>query len=136
MALRRTLVGLALAGAMLLGTAGSSQAARIRYLFVPDPAAGGELLAPGAGERLTVAGWQEYNRPPPRPTQLVTFRHPATGQLVAVPLALPPFWTPKMEYVRERVIYNYSGDTVEVNFLADGSVRVIYSNGLIRSPER
>jgi hypothetical protein len=134
MSFRRTLAGLALAGSLLLGTAGPSHAARIRFLFVPDPAAGGELQAPVAGERLTVAGWQEYNRPPPHPTQLVTFRHPTTNQLVAVPLALPPFWTPKMEYVRDRVIYNYSGDTVEVSFLADGSVRVAYNNGLLRSP--
>ncbi len=133
MTFRRSLAGLTLVGVLLLGTAGQSQAARIRFLYIPDPAAGGELRPVGAGERLTVAGWKEYDRPPPHATQLVTFRHPTTGQLVAVPLALPD-WTPKMEYVRDRVVYDYSGDTVEVSFLPDGSVRVAYNNGLLRAP--
>src|SRR5258708_1976489 len=58
--LRRPLAGLVLAGGLLLAAAGPSQAARIRFLFVPDPAPGGELRAPIAGERFTVLGWQEY----------------------------------------------------------------------------
>jgi hypothetical protein len=78
-------------------------------------------------------GWQPYNCDPPRATHLVSFRHPGTGLIVTVPLALPPD-TPHMEYGRSRVIYNYGSDTVEVSFLAGGSVHVIYDSGLLRAP--
>jgi hypothetical protein len=39
-----------------------------------------------------------------------------------------------MEYRTRRVIYNYGSDTVEVHFLPDGSVDVIYNSGLFRAP--
>jgi hypothetical protein len=62
---------------------------------------------------------------------MVTFRHPCTGLTVVAPLALPDS-TPRMEYRTNRVIYNYGSYTVEVHFLPDGRVDVIYNSGLFR----
>ncbi|HKI32239.1 MAG TPA: hypothetical protein VKA46_10250 [Gemmataceae bacterium] len=116
-----------------LATAQPADAARLRYHFAPDPGGNGCLKTPSAGERLTLTGWEPYNCPPPRATQLVSFRHPCTGQTVTVPLALP-LSTPRMEYTRERVIYNYGSDTVELRFQKDGSADVMYDSGLLRAP--
>ncbi len=68
-----------------------------------------------------------------RGVALVTFRHPATGHCVTVPLALPAS-TPRMEYVRDRAVYNYGTATVEVEFIKNGSVDVVYDSGLFRAP--
>jgi hypothetical protein len=119
--------------AALLLSAAPAGAARIRYHLVADPAACGCLKAPAAGERRTLTGWQPYNCPPPRTTRLVNFRHPCTNQTVTVPLALPDS-TPRMEYVGDRVVYNYGDYTVEVRFLPDGSADVFYDSGLLRAP--
>jgi hypothetical protein len=124
---------LAVAGALLLIAALPADAARVRYHFSPEPGGNGCLKPAAAGERMTLRGWQPYNCPPPRATQLVSFRHPCTGQAVTVPLALPD-GTPRMEYVRDRVVYDYSGYTVEVRFLKDGSADVVYETGLLRAP--
>jgi hypothetical protein len=133
MSLRARLTAAAVAGGLLLALAPPAEAARMRYHFAPDPCGNGCLRPAAAGERLTLAGWQPSNCPPPRPTQNVCFRHPCTGQTVTVPLALPAS-TPRMEYVRERVVYNYGDYTVEVRFLKDGSADVIYDSGLLRAP--
>jgi hypothetical protein len=129
----RTRLAAAVAGGLLLTSGPSAEAARVRYHFAPAPGGGGCLKPAAAGERLTLTGWQPYNCPPPRATQLVSFRHPCTGQTVTVPLALPAS-TPRMEYTRDRVIYNYGSDTVEVRFLQDGSAEVVYDSGLLRAP--
>jgi hypothetical protein len=133
MSLRSRVTVAAGLGVLFLAGVPSADAARVRYHFVADPAGNGCLRAPSTGERLTLLGWQPYNCPPPRATQLVSFRHPCTGQTVTVPLALPDS-TPRMEYTRGRTIYNYGSDTVEVRFLADGSADVIYDSGLLREP--
>ena len=39
-----------------------------------------------------------------------------------------------MEYVGDRVVYNYGNYTVEVHFVKDGSAEVIYDSGLFRAP--
>lgn len=122
-----------LVAGLLLAAAPSADAARVRYHFTPDPASNGCLKAAAAGQRLTLSGWQAYNCPAPRATQLVSFRHPCTGQTVTLPLALPES-TPRMEYVRDRVVYDYGNYTVEVRFLKDGSADVIYDSGLLRAP--
>jgi hypothetical protein len=131
MSFRSRLVA-AVAGGLLLTSGRPADAARIRYHLAPEPG-GGCLKPPAAGERLTLAGWQPYNCPPPRATQLVSFRHPCTGQTVTVPLALPAS-TPRLEYVRDRVVYDYGSYTVEVRFRPDGSADVIYDSGLLRAP--
>jgi hypothetical protein len=68
---------------------------------------------------------------PPQPTCWVKFNHPCTGQEVKVPLALPD-GTPLIQHVRQRIVYNYGSYTVEVRFLPDGGVEVIYNSGLLR----
>ena len=71
-------------------------------------------------------------RTPPRPTCLLTYRHPCTGQAVTVPLALPE-GTPTIQYKLRQVVYNYGSYAVEVHFLPDGSVAVVYNSGLFRA---
>jgi hypothetical protein len=105
----------------------------VRYRYTADPDGNGTLRAAGSGERLTLTGWKPYNFPPPRATQIVSFAPPNSTQAVFIPLALPSS-TPRMEYIRGRVIYNYGSDTVEVRFLKDGSAEVIYDSGLLRAP--
>jgi hypothetical protein len=46
-------------------------------------------------------------------------------------LALPD-GTPVIEHVRQRIVYNYGSYTVEVRFLPEGAVDVIYNSGLLR----
>jgi hypothetical protein len=133
-----------LSGAILTGVvvllawpAGEAAAARIRYHYAPAPPGTCMKIDPvgGAqGQRLTwSASWEPYNCPPPRPTCQMNYRHPCTGQMITVPLALPDS-TPRLEHRGNRVIYDYGSYTVEVNFLADGSVDVIYNSGLFRAP--
>jgi hypothetical protein len=50
---------------------------------------------------------------------------------VNVPLALPD-GTPVIEHVGQRIVYNYGSYTVEVRFLPDGGVDVVYNSGLLR----
>jgi hypothetical protein len=108
----------------------------LRFHYVPVDACGNATLQPsglgGVGEKVQ---WLGFVRKPsnnqPRPTHLVTFRHPYTGRLITVPLALPE-GTPRMEYRSNRVVYNYGSYTVEAHFHSDGSVDVIYNSGLLR----
>src|SRR5204862_368181 len=65
------------------------------------------------------------------PTDLVTFKHAYSGRNITVPLTLRPD-TPRMSVSRDMVSYNYGSERVEVQFLKDGSVDVVYSNGLVR----
>jgi hypothetical protein len=86
--------------------------------------------APDAGERISVFGTQPDPNPP-RPTVMMTYRHPSTGQTINVPLRLPE-GTPTVYHRRDRIVYNYSGYTVQVVFVADGSVDVVYNSGFLR----
>lgn len=114
-----------------------ASAARVRYRYVAPKGSGTgpvEAVPCGSGERLTVFGGVSGPAgPPPKPTCRVTYRHPSTGQLLTVPLALPDA-TPRIEHRFGRLIYNYGSDTVELLFQADGSVDVIYNTGLFRGP--
>jgi hypothetical protein len=69
----------------------------------------------------------------PRPAYFITYRHPFTGQCVTVPVALPE-GTPRIEHRGCRIIYNYGSYTVEVAFVPDGTVDVIYNSGPGRCP--
>ena len=116
--------------------AAPASAARIRYHYVAaGTGAGPDMTQAGGGERLTWrAEWVPTDCPAPRACEVVTFCHPTTGSRIALPLALP-HGTPEMQYRNDRVIYNYSGYSVEVHFLADGSADVIYNSGLLgRAP--
>lgn len=117
--------------------AGSAPAGWVRYHYVPVDARGTARLQPigaGAGERMRWLGAvREPAGDPPRATHVVTYRHPHSGQNIAVPIAFPD-GTPQIERVRQRLIYNYGSDTIELRFQADGSVDLIYSSGLFRAP--
>jgi hypothetical protein len=129
---------LAVVATLYTGTRG--RAAELRYHYVPVDAAGNSKVTPvvqpggGAspGERVRFLGLiREPAVTQPRPTHLVTFRHSYTGHNITVPLTLQP-GTPRMAINRESVSYNYGSEKVEVQFLKDGSVDVVYSSGLLR----
>ncbi len=129
-----------LALAAILACEAGLQAADLRYHYVPVDQAGNTQLTPvvqgaGAGspgERIRFLGLvNEPATTQPKPTHLVTFRHSVTGRNITVPLSLRP-GTPRMSYNRDSIIYNYGSESVEVSFLKDGSVDVIYSSGLFR----
>lgn len=110
-----------------------AQAAIARFHYAPNGPNGALTYVasePGAGERISVFGV----RPDPyvpRPTTMIAYRHSFTGQTVNVPLALPE-GTPRIYHRTNRIVYDYSGYTVQVVFLADGSIDVIYNSGLFR----
>lgn len=120
---------------VLLCAAAPLSAAQLRFHYVSVDAQGNTTLKPGAagvGEQVTWLGMaRDGTNRQPRPTHLVTFRHPYTGREVTVPLALPE-GTPRMEYRRTRIVYNYGSYTVEAQFFPDGSVDVVYNSGLLR----
>ena len=127
------------AAALLLLSGGVAWAGQIRFHYVPVDACGNTSLKPngacsGVGERLRWFGTvrEPFNNQP-RPTHLVTYRHPYTCRQVTVPLAFPE-GVPRIEYVWNRIVYNYGSYTVEAQFLADGSVDVVYNYGFLRSP--
>jgi hypothetical protein len=123
--------------ALLLATV-SAQAARIRYHYAPVGNAGCMQLVPVAGgapgERLSWVGIppSPYHTAP-RPTGCVAFFHPDTKAYLSIPLAVPPD-TPRIRRWASTVEYDYGSEQIEIRFNADGSVDVIYNNGLMRSP--
>jgi hypothetical protein len=127
--------------ALLLFCIGGSdaRAGRVRFHYAPVDDRGNTTLKPGGyggpGERISWFGFMsEPYFDQPRPTHLATYRHSYTGRPVAVPLTLPES-TPRIEHRgRDRLIYNYGSDTVEIHFLPDGAVDVIYDSGLFRRP--
>lgn len=120
--------------ALLLTSAGSAAAARVQIHYTPADCNGNM----NAGVPTTTTNRIAFFGPPEtapevpiRPNQVVAFRHPATGRIVKVPLALYQ-GTPKMRYRTNLVMYDYGSDAIEVRFLADGSVDVIYNSGFLR----
>jgi hypothetical protein len=135
--MRRILRGTLGTAALVCGLtfADQANAARVRFHYVPaGPEEKSVVTQAGSGERLTWRGaWQATDCPTPKPTCFSTFRHPDTGRCLTLPLALPE-GTPQMLYRTNRVIYDYSGFTVEVHFLSDGTADVIYTTGLLGRP--
>jgi hypothetical protein len=119
---------------MLVLTASPARAARVRIHY------GAAALCPPGGlgpwPMPEDVQWFGVFKPPkselPKPNQVVSFQHLCTGACVAVPLFLP-CGTPRVEYVWHRTVYNYGSYTVEVRFLPDGSVDVMYDSGLLRA---
>jgi hypothetical protein len=118
----------------VLVLAGTAPAAVVRYHYVPADAEGHMVLAPGPAVKITIFGRVPYNCPP-RITCKVTFRHDCTGRMVTVPLGLPIHQTPKIMHRDNRYIYDYSGYSIQVIFLADGNVDVAYNSGFFRDVE-
>jgi hypothetical protein len=122
-----------LAVALLLTGASHASAAIARFHYVPNGPNGALTFVPSdptAGERISIFGVRADPRPP-RPTTMIRYRHPGTGRTLLVPLALPP-GTPRIYHRTNRIVRDYSGYTVQVEFLADGSVDVIYNSGFLR----
>jgi hypothetical protein len=122
---------------LLAGAAGPARADVLRYHYTPADVTGhvalkpGPLATPGEWQPFRGSSRREPYLKPLQPTQLVTFRHPYTGGLVTVPLALPDD-TPRIEHVRDRIVFNYGSYTVAVQFFPDGSVDAIYNSGPFR----
>jgi hypothetical protein len=122
---------------VLLATPTSANAARMRFHYAATDGCGNMSLKAadpcGApGERISFLGTvRDPVCAPPRPTHFASFQHPYTGRAVVVPVCLPE-GAPRMEYRSARTIYNYGSYTVEVHFLMDGTVDVVYNSGLLR----
>jgi len=131
------LIGCA-AMAILLLAAALAPAAELRFHYAPADAYGNTSLKPadrlGVGEQVRWFGAvRETVRNQPRPTHVLTFLHPYTLRAITVPVTLPA-GTPRLEHVRDRVVYNYGSYAVEARFFRDGSVDVVYNAGLFRMP--
>ena len=118
-------------------TAAPALAEMVRFRYVPVDACGTmQQVAAGpngaAGELFRGFGMQSlpYQRTF-RPNQMVTFRHPYHGRLATLPLTLPE-GTPRLEHRADRIVYNYGSYVVEVRFIADGTVDVVYNSGFLR----
>lgn len=130
--MRRWLLSAAL---ILCATQARAEVVRFRYIPI-DPCGNTRMIPTGPngaiGERQV---WLGSTREPFhttfRPTHMVTYRHPATGANVIVPLTLPES-TPNVEHVFDRIIHNYGSYTVSTIFLPDGSVEVMYNSGALR----
>jgi hypothetical protein len=124
-------------GVALLFPPTSLQAAWLKIHYGPESVCPSPTPVPPGAVGPTDMRWYSALKPPrgevPQPNQTVKFTHTYTGQVVAVPLALPPFWTPVILHARNRIIYNYGSYSVHIRFLPDGSVDVIYSSGLLRA---
>ncbi len=123
-------------GALVVAAA-PAQAELVRFRFAPIDACGNMSQVPAGpngapGELLTGFGFrpQPYSRVF-RPNQMVTFRHPYNGRNVTVPLTLPQ-GQPRLEYLADRIVYNYGSYVVEARFIPDGSVDVVYNSGFLR----
>jgi hypothetical protein len=114
-----------------------ARAEQVRYHYVPADACNTMTQVP-AGPEGTIGelkrGYGLVPLPYPygvRPNQMVTFRHAFNGKLVTIPLRLPS-GPPRLEQRSDRIIYNYADYIVDVRFLPDGSVDVIYNSGFLR----
>jgi hypothetical protein len=133
----RSMLPAAIALAVLALAAGPARAERVRYHFTPADLCGSTAQTPAGpcnaiGERVSYLG---ISRTPYggvlRPTYLVTFFNPVTRANVSVPLALPE-GTPTMRYGTNSAVFDYGIYQVNVHFLPDGSVDVIYDSGFRR----
>ena len=123
-----------LACAVAFGSAADAEVVRFRH--VPTDACGNTSIvadASGAvGQRSTwLGGARQPYTCPFRPNYIVTFRHSYTCRDVGVAMLLPD-GTPRTEYRRNSVVYNYGSYTIEVQFNPDGSVESIYNAGVGR----
>jgi hypothetical protein len=137
MNLRNRWLSLAAAAALTLVPGGIAGAVSLRFHYAPSDLCGSTALKPSGrccstGERVAWFGLvREAFNGEPRATDMVTFRHPYTGQNVTVPLAFP-LGTPRILYSYNAVRFAYGSYVVEVHFLRDGSVETVYNSGFLR----
>ncbi len=107
----------------------------VRLRYAPQDAGATTVMKPAdpgmpTGTRTSRLGLRrEVYFCEPRYNYLGEYGHWHTGQRVTVPLSLPTD-TPRVEQTWRGIIYNYGSYTVEVHFLRDGSVEVVYNSGL------
>jgi hypothetical protein len=116
---------LAIAAGIVLCFTGFLRADRIRVHYGQGGATGAEYVS-GFGATVTPI------QPKIKPNQIATFIHPYTRAQIQVPIAFPPDSTPRIQHRRDRIVFNYGSYTIEVLFLPDGSVDVIYNSGFLR----
>jgi hypothetical protein len=133
----RSLSAALLLSATLL-TPAALRADSVRFRFVPTGPQGALVQVPagpdGALGELR-AGLSTTPRPFPRnyrPNRLVTFRHPYTSRNVTLPMMLPDN-TPRIEHIRDRIRFGYTSYFIDVRFLPDGGVDVVYNSGFLRT---
>ena len=124
-----------LAGLAVMLSSTSANAAWLRFHYVPMEGTSKLVLKPnefsGApGEVISLSGRRPWSQPP-RITCTMAFYHAYSGRTITVPLALPE-GTPNIEHRQNRVIYNYGSYSVQIHFLSDASVDVLYNSGLLR----
>jgi hypothetical protein len=122
--------------ACAVGFGSAADAEVVRFRHVPADACGNTTIvadASGAvGQRSNwLGGPRQPYTCPFRPNYIVTFRHAYTGQDVGIAMLLPES-TPRTEFRRSSVVYNYGSYTIEVQFFPDGSVESIYNAGVGR----
>src|SRR5437867_4310493 len=116
MLLRWHSIALALAGVFWLSAA-SACAEVVRFHYVPRDACGNTALVPApSGAPAERSAWlggptEPFTRPI-APTHIVTFRHPASGRNVSVPITFPT-GIPRIEHRGERIIYNYGSYQIQ-----------------------
>jgi hypothetical protein len=122
--------------ALLFLSKGGAEAAAVRYHYMPMDSQSCTSMKPACECGETVRWFGRVREPyncPLRPTVVMTFHHPCTGQNVSVPLALPED-TPRILHGRDRITFDYGSYAVRVLFLPDGSVDVVYDSGFLRAP--
>src|SRR4051794_41152582 len=96
---------------LMVLTESTGQGAQVRFHYVPDPtSATSSTLVVAGGTAGELSRWSgavpEPAAAPPRATHVVTYRHPNPGRNISVPIAFPE-GTPRIEYARSRIVYNY-----------------------------
>jgi hypothetical protein len=132
----RPLLGVVLATALL--TPVDVRADSVRFRFVPTGPDGALVQVP-AGPDGALGELRTGLSATPKPyagnyaaNRMVTFRHPYTSRNVTVPMKLPDN-TPKIEHIRDRIRFGYTTYYIDVRFLPDGAVDVVYNSGLLRT---
>ena len=124
---------------LALATATPARAEVVRFSYKPGHSCGTAHTALKVGADGATGAWRASLLSPVTQsyycqltaTHMVTFRHPTSCQNVSVPIAFPQ-GTPLITYQSTAIVYTYTAYTVRVEFLADGSVDVVYNSGLFR----
>jgi hypothetical protein len=126
-----------LVAVLFLLSKGRAEAAVVRFHYVPADPQTHTTMKPGCNGAGETSRWLGPVREPYncalRPTQVLTFHHPYSGQNVSVPIAMP-LGTPRILHARDRITFDYGSYAIRVLFLPDGSVDVVYDSGFLRAP--
>jgi hypothetical protein len=125
----------ALAALVLLALAAqAAPAEQIRIRYWPQNSGASTVMKPadaGQPTGVKVSRFGLRTEPYyclPKANCLKTFCHKCTGQNVTLPIYLPAA-TPRIAHTWSGISYQYTNFAVNVNFLQDGSVEVVYADG-------